>query len=52
MIEEYAFQAMDEANSYRQFSNEFENNSNIYFRGTAEVNFENIKQVGFQPNER
>ena len=49
MIKEYKFQALGVENSYRQFPNEIENNSYIFFHGTAEANFENINNKGFQP---
>ena len=49
MIKEYKFQLLGEESNYRQFPDEIENNSHILFHGTAEVNFEDIKEQGFQP---
>lgn len=49
MIKEYKFQALCEENNCQQFLDEIENNEHIFFHGTAEVNFENIKKQGFQP---
>lgn len=43
------FKAIGEEVNYKQFPDELENNTNIYFHGTAEANFENLKKQGFQP---
>lgn len=48
MIKEYIFEGFGEENQYRQFPDEIENNSYIFFHGTAEANFESIKNQGFQ----
>ena len=49
MIREYKFQSLGEENNYQQFPHEIETNNCIFFHGTAETNFENIKKEGFQP---
>lgn len=49
MIKEYEFKSLGEENNYQQFPDEIENNEHIFFHGTAEANFENIKNQGFQP---
>lgn len=51
MIKEYKFLEVGEKNGFRQFSDELEDDENIYFHGTAEANFENIKLQGFQPRD-
>ena len=47
MIKEYEFQSLGEENNYQQFPDEIENNEHIFFYGTAEANFENIKNVTY-----
>lgn len=51
MIKEYSFNAIGEEHKYRQFPDELENDLKIYFHGTAQANFKNIKEQGFRYKE-